>query len=161
MLVMSESRVNARRGGRREGSQIRRPVAAFPFRTWTRRDGSPTAEGAGLVPRKRRAYPGGTILRVDRIESSKEPEAVPSTSGSVSLLACSLDASPCMPAVILYYWTLQAHSHLSLSGLRRVRMDMRNQLRRLLPDNGGLSEDGEKETYPRDIWSFAKVLPKQ
>ena len=26
---------------------------------------------------------------------------------SVSLLACSLDASPWMPAVILYYWTLQ------------------------------------------------------
>lgn len=47
---------------------------------------------------------------------------------------------------------LIAHSHLSLSGLRRVRMDMRNQLRRLLPDNGGLSEDGEKEMYPRDIW---------
>ena len=29
--------------------------AAFLFRTWTRRDGSPTAEGAGLAPRKRRA----------------------------------------------------------------------------------------------------------
>ena len=44
-----------------------------------------------------------------------------------------------------------AHSHLNLSGLRRVRMDMRNQLRRLLCDNGGLSEDGEKERNPRDI----------
>ena len=68
--------------------------------------------------------------RVDRIESSKEPEPVPSTSGmseisacppspivddpsalppptsspfqSVTLLDCSLDASPCMPAVVLY-----------------------------------------------------------
>ena len=39
---------------------------------------------------------------------------------------------------------LIAHSHLNLSSLRRVRMDMRNQLRRLLRDNGGLSEDGVK-----------------
>ena len=73
--------------------------------------------------------------RVDRIESSKEPEPVPSTSGmsaisacppspiaddpsalppptsspfqSVTLLACSLDASPCMPAVVLHYCTFQ------------------------------------------------------
>ena len=73
--------------------------------------------------------------RVDRIESSKEPEPVPSTSGtseiaacppppiaddpsalpshllsllqSITLLACSLDASPCMPAVVLYYCTFQ------------------------------------------------------
>ena len=75
--------------------------------------------------------------RVDRIESSKELEPVPSTSGvseiaacppsaiaddpsalpspshllsllqSVTLLACSLDASPCMPAVVLYYCIFQ------------------------------------------------------
>ena len=70
--------------------------------------------------------------RVDRIESSKEPKPVPSSSDvseitacppspiaddtsvlpfptsspsssqSVTLLACSLNASPCMPAVVLY-----------------------------------------------------------
>ena len=69
------------------------------------------------------------LRRVDRIESGKEPEPVPSMSGvsetaacppspiaddpsalltlcppssllqSVTLLACSLDAGPCMPAV--------------------------------------------------------------
>ena len=71
----------------------------------------------------------------DRIESSKEPEAASSTSGvsenaaclpsaiaeyplafishpfslfqSLTRPACSLDASPCMPAVILYYCTFQ------------------------------------------------------
>lgn len=53
---------------------------------------------------------------------------------------------------VIVFTFLIAHSHLNLSGLRRVRMDMRNQLRRLLRDNGGLSEDGERETYPRDIW---------
>ena len=78
--------------------------------------------------------------RVDRIESSKEQESVPSTSGvseiaacplfptadnplalppisipshllsllqSVTLFACSLNVSPCMPAVVLYYCTFQ------------------------------------------------------
>ena len=71
--------------------------------------------------------------RLDRIESSKEPELVLSMSGrswiaacncswqsfsstishflsllqSVSLLACSLNTSPCMPAVVLYYCTFQ------------------------------------------------------
>ena len=73
--------------------------------------------------------------RVDRTESSKEPELVPSMSGmseiaacpvsycwgsfsstishlpslfwSVTLLACSLDASACMPVVVLYYCTFQ------------------------------------------------------
>ena len=72
--------------------------------------------------------------RLDRIESSEEPELELSMSGlnwiaayncswqsfsstishflsllqSVSLLACSLDTSPCMPAVVLYYCTFQA-----------------------------------------------------
>ena len=73
--------------------------------------------------------------RADRMESSKEPEPVPSTSGisdiavalslllltilqlhqlspplllqSVTLLACSQDASPCSPAVVLCYCTFQ------------------------------------------------------
>ena len=72
--------------------------------------------------------------RVDRIESSKEPEPVPSTSGVSEAAACppppttadpsALDhlppplpspvssssfhsASPCVPAVILYYCTFQ------------------------------------------------------
>jgi len=47
---------------------------------------------------------------------------------------------------------LIAHSHLNLSGMRKVRMNIRNQLRRLLRENDGLSEDGEKERNPRDIW---------
>ena len=75
------------------------------------------------------------IERVDRIESSKDPEPALSASGMsviadwppfpiaedpsalssptlfLSLqsvtLACSLDASPCMPAVVLYYYTFQ------------------------------------------------------
>ena len=76
------------------------------------------------------------LKRVDRIESSKEPEPVPSWSGmsgiaacppspiaddpsalpsptsfprlqSVTLLTCSLDARPCMLAVVLYYSTFQ------------------------------------------------------
>ena len=71
--------------------------------------------------------------RVDIIEYSKEPEPMPSVSGMSeiaacplspiaddpsalpsptsspysSLLACSLDASPCMPAVALHYCTFQ------------------------------------------------------
>ena len=72
--------------------------------------------------------------RADGIESREEPEPVPSASGencslpsvsycwrpfsssishilsllqSVTLLACSLLASPCMSAVVLYYWTYQ------------------------------------------------------
>ena len=74
--------------------------------------------------------------RVDRNKSNKEPEPVPSTSGvseiatyppspiaddssavpishllsplqSLTLLAYSLDASPCMLAVVLYYCTFQ------------------------------------------------------
>ena len=71
--------------------------------------------------------------RVDRIESSKEPEPMPSKSGMSDIAACppspiaddpsavpspplpppvtnssacSLDASPCMPAVVLYYSTV-------------------------------------------------------
>ena len=71
--------------------------------------------------------------RVDRIESSKEPEPVPSQSGvsdiaacppspiadypsalpspsplplqSGALPACSLDASPCMPVIVLQYFS--------------------------------------------------------
>ena len=38
------------------------------------------------------------------------PSALPSPMSSVSsvtLLACSLDASPCMPAVVLFYCTFQ------------------------------------------------------
>ena len=74
--------------------------------------------------------------RVDRIESSKEPEPVPSTTGvseiaacppspiadnpsalpsptfspsssQLTLLACSPNASTCMPAVVLYYCAFQ------------------------------------------------------
>ena len=73
--------------------------------------------------------------RVDRIESSKEAERMPSTSGmneirvrppspiaddpsavpsptfspspSAALPACSLDASPCAPAVVLFHCTFQ------------------------------------------------------
>ena len=81
--------------------------------------------------------------RVDRTESSKEPEPVPSTSGmseiagwppfpiaddpsalssptpslalqSVILLACSLNASLCMPAVVLYYYAFQGTVRLKM-----------------------------------------------
>ena len=76
------------------------------------------------------------IERVDRIESSKDPEPALSASGmsviadwppfpiaedpsalssptlflslqSVALFNCSSDANPCMPAVALYYYTFQ------------------------------------------------------
>ena len=80
--------------------------------------------------------------RVDRTESSKEPDPVPSTSGvsetaacppsliaddpsalpsptlflfrSVTLLACSLDATPCIPAVVLYYCIFQGTVRLKM-----------------------------------------------
>ena len=83
------------------------------------------------------------IERVDGIESSKDPEPVPSTSDmseiagwppfpiaddpsalssptpslalqSVILLACSLNASPCMPAVVLYYYAFQGTVRLKM-----------------------------------------------
>ena len=88
-----------------------------------------------LIMRERAATQSITGLffffkRVDRTESSKKPEPVPSTSGmseiaacspspiaddpsvppsltsspqSVTLPACSLDASPWMPAAVLYF----------------------------------------------------------
>ena len=79
---------------------------------------------------------GHFFKRVDRTESSREPEPMPSMSGvklqlafhllllrilrlyhlplplpvqSVTLLACSLHASPCMPAVVVYYRTCQGY----------------------------------------------------
>ena len=80
--------------------------------------------------------------RVDRTESSKEPDPVPSTSGlsgtaagrpsptadapsppapptffllrSVTLLAWSLDATPYTPAVVLYYYVFQGTVRLKM-----------------------------------------------
>ena len=102
---------------------------------------APTYEPSSCELSKMRIcyYPdlsGSFFHRVDTIESSKEPEPVPSTSGvseiaaclpspvadslssptshlpfllrSVSLLSCSPDASPWIPAVVLYYYTFQA-----------------------------------------------------
>ena len=80
------------------------------------------------------------IKKEDRIETSKEPETVPSASGMsdiaacplspiadgpstlqspsplppplrVTLLACTLNASPWMPAVVLNYCTFQGTAH--------------------------------------------------
>ena len=104
---------------------------------------------------------GCFFKRVDRIETIKEPEPVPSTSGvseiaacplrpitdnpsallsptsshlqSVTLPACSLDASPCMPVAVLYYHTFQSTIRLkkfflnflcfsSVQSLSRVRL---------------------------------------
>ena len=90
------------------------------------------------------ASPDHFFKGVDKIASSKEPESVPSTSGvgefvacplspiaddasaiphhvslvwSVTLLSCSLRASPCMPATVLYYCTFRGSLRLKIVSL--------------------------------------------